>query len=214
MKRIILLAIVILLASGCANIKNSTYESIINETTKSDVEIYNTYRRGYKFYSPVGVFVTNSKEYNEILKNGKETYYMYIDLISYLNKVEIEHTPESNVYYTKINEGNKTGYVEIKLSSSGKYLVEIMYNYAKIEVMVEETRIKNCLSDAMVILSSIKYDDAFLETISKESLLNYKEETVDIFNKKGSGDASQFLEYVEEYDNVDEETLPDYDKIN
>lgn len=214
MKRIILLAIVILLASGCANIKNSTYESIISETTKSDVEIYNTYRRGYKFYSPVGVFVTNSKEYNEILKNDKETYYMYIDLISYLNKVEIEHTPESNVYYTKINEGNKTGYVEIKLSSSGKYLVEIMYNYAKIEVMVEETRIKNCLSDAMVILSSIKYDDAFLETISKESLLNYKEETVDIFNKKGSGDASQFLEYVEEYDNVDEETLPDYDKIN
>jgi len=166
---------------------------------------------------PVGLYIENSNDYNEIIRSEKEKFYLYIDLISYLSKNEIEYVEEENVYFQNIQNGDKTGYVVIKNLTNDKYLVEIAYNYAKIEVIVEKGRVKTCMSDALVILSSIKYNDSFLKNLSEDSLLNYKEETVNIFDKVGGNDASNFLEWVEEYDSDssgDSNSPPDLDLIN
>lgn len=213
MKKILILILAVFLVSGCTNIKSATYESLLQEAANSDLKIYNTYRKGYKFYLPANMYVSNSREYNEFIKNKYDTFYLYIDLISYLNETPMEYTKEGETYYFNyLNTEDKTGYIVIKVTQNGKYLVEIAYNYAKIEVIVEESRLKSTISEAMTILSSIEYNESFLRNLSEETLLSYKEETVDIFKKGNSDDATQFLQYIEEYDGPDE-TVPDYDLI-
>ena len=215
MKRFILLAAIILLMSGCANIQNSSYDEIINEAVSSDRTIYNTYRTGYKFYLPNSMYVKDSKEYNETIKTNKDTYYLYIDLISYLNKAENTYTKSITANYsTLINHDDKSGYIEIN-SKDNQYLIEIMYNYAKIEVLVEEADIKSAIANSIIVLSSIYYNDDILNNMSKDNILSYSEENVDIFASTSSNENSNFLDVIEEYDGITEEdTVPDYDLIN
>ena len=141
-----------------------------------------------------------------------DLYYLYIDIISYLNKKESPYViNEKSLYSDSISHQNKSGYIEIN-EQKEKYLVEIMYNYAKIEVMVDEKDLKKSVSNAIIILSSIKYNDGILENLTKENVLSYSEENVDIFSTNGK-EKSNFLEYVETYDADDENSVPDYDLI-
>ena len=212
MKKCIILLSLILLLTGCININKSSYETIINEVLTSKVNIYNQYRDGYKYYLPHGLYVSTSKEYNELIKSERYNYYLYIDVISYLNQVKNKYKENSSSNYSfLINSGDKSGYLEIN-EEKDKYLVEIMYNYAKIEVIVEEKDIKKAISNAIIILSSIHYNDSVLNSINEANILSYGDEAIDIFNSKSGSDASNFLEYIEEYDPVDEE-VADYDLI-
>lgn len=216
MKKVIILIALMLILTGCVNVKESTYENIIEETVSSKTRIYNTYRKGYKFYLPYGLYVEKSKDYNEVIKSEFGVYYMYIDLVSYLNKNAVdyeENEREENVFFKYIEKDSKTGFVQIKNSSNDKYLVEINYNCAKIEMIVEKDHVKNALADAMIILSSIKYNDSFLEGVNSDSLLNYKEEIVDIFDHGATGGESNILEWKDEYDDYDNSNLPDWDHI-
>ena len=212
MKRFILLFLIAFLITGCANVNKSSLDALIDEVVKSDREIYNTYRTGYKFYLPSGMYVKNSKEYNEEIRTKDYSFYLYIDLISYLNKTKHDYEESDNSYFSRaIETSEKFGYVEIN-QKDDKYLVEIMYNYAKIEVMVDEKDIKDACIKAMVLLSSIYYNDDILVNLSNDTVLSYREEEVDIFETTGT-DTSNFLEYVEEFDNIEENFVPDYDII-
>ena len=212
--KICILLIMILAITGCVNIKKAKYEVIINETINSRVKIYNTYRNGYKLYLPHGLYVDDSNEYNEIIRSNKYKYYLYIDVTSYLNKKNNSYSINNNANYSiLINSGDKNGYLEIN-EKKGKYLVEIMYNYAKIEVMVDEEDLNEAITNAMIVLTSVQYNDSVLKNLAIETTLNYKDENVDIFKSKSNGgsEKSNFLEYVEEYDPTEDE-LPDYDLI-
>ena len=212
--KICILLIMILAITGCVNIKKTKYEIIINETINSRVKIYNTYRNGYKLYLPHGLYVDDSNEYNEIIRSNKYKYYLYIDVTSYLNKKNNSYSINNNANYSiLINSGDKNGYLEIN-EKKGKYLVEIMYNYAKIEVMVDEEDLNEAITNAMIVLTSVHYNDSVLKNLAIETTLNYKDENVDIFKSKSNGgsEKSNFLEYVEEYDPTEDE-LPDYDLI-
>ena len=212
--KICILLIMILAITRCVNIKKTKYEIIINETINSRAKIYNTYRNGYKLYLPHGLYVDDSNEYNEIIRSNKYKYYLYIDVTSYLNKKNNSYSINNNANYSiLINSGDKNGYLEIN-EKKGKYLVEIMYNYAKIEVMVDEEDLNEAVTNAMVVLTSVQYNDSVLKNLAIETTLNYKDENVDIFKSKSNGgsEKSNFLEYVEEYDPTEDE-LPDYDLI-
>lgn len=212
--KICILLIMILAITGCVNIKKTKYEIIINETINSRVKIYNTYRNGYKLYLPHGLYVDDSNEYNEIIRSNKYKYYLYIDVTSYLNKKNNSYSINNNANYSiLINSGDKNGYLEIN-EKKGKYLVEIMYNYAKIEVMVDKEDLNEAITNAMIVLTSVHYNDSVLKNLAVETTLNYKDENVDIFKSKSNGgsEKSNFLEYVEEYDPTEDE-LPDYDLI-
>ena len=87
-----------------------------------------------------------------------------------------------------------------------------MYDYAKIEVMVDEDDLNEVVANSMVILSSLHYNDNVLDKLSKDNILRYNDENIDIFNSKSGKEKSDFLEYVEEYDPTEEE-IPDYDLI-
>ncbi len=193
MKRIIILSLILLLVSGCTNIQGSSLDTLLDQTANSELEIYNVYRKGYKFYLPNHMNIKNSHEFNEVIRNKYDTFYMYIDLISYLSSTPLEYKNEGESYYFRyLNKDDKSGYVVVKVTQDGKYLVEIAYNYAKIEVIVDKDRLKN---------------------ISEESLLSYKEEAVDIFKKGDSTESNKVLQYIDEYEGVEENTVPDYDLI-
>jgi hypothetical protein len=86
-----------------------------------------------------------------------------------------------------------------------------MYNYAKIEVIVDESGIKEAVSNAMIILSSVKYNNEIIENIIGDNILQFKETDFNIFETKKT--ESNFLE-VESNNIYVDNTTKDPDLIN
>ena len=140
---------------------------------------------------------------------------MYIDVISYFNKRKETYNTNPSAYVSMPIESNeKFGYLEINELNSKKYLVEIMYNYAKIEVIVDECDTKDMVSYAIAILTSISYNDTILENMIGEDILNYNEVEFNIFET--AKNESNLIEYDENSDTEEEveEDVPDTDLVN
>ena len=214
MKRILLLIITIFCMCGCTKLNNENIDNVIADAIDARLDLTNQYRTGFKYYLPTNMSIINSARLNEVLSNGNDKYYLYVDLVSYYEKQDLEYEEKQDVYYSKtLNIDNKKGYLEINVKND-KYLIEIMYNYAKIEVMVDKDSINETVANCLVILSSIKYNDNIIKNMMGEDILNYSEEKFSIFDENRTND-SNFLEYVQEYDNYNEENkVYDYDLIN
>ena len=170
-------------------------DEIIDYTSNSNLDINNEYRSGYKYYRPGGVGVSTQNNYNEILVRQDYEMYFYVDVISYYNKVVKKYEVNENAYYSKeINNNDKFGYIEIN-KYNDYFLLEIMYNYAKIEVIIDEKRINEAVSYAMIILSSIKYNDEIINNLMGDNVLDYKEIDFDIF-KTNNQDSNVLEEFM------------------
>lgn len=207
MKKIILILAVIIL-TGCTSIDNVSYDEIISEIVSSKYEIYNENRSGYKYYTPGNISSNDTIDYNEILEDDSYRYYFYVDVVSYYNRVIESYEVDNNAFYSKaINYQDKFGYIEINEVSNNKYLLEIMYNYAKIEVIVDKYDLPKAISNSLIILSSVKYNSEILETIVGENILTSKEIEFNIFETKKT--ESNFLEVEANNIYVEEENDPD-----
>ena len=207
MKKIILILAVIIL-TGCTSIDNVSYDEIISEIVSSKYEIYNENRSGYKYYTPSNISSNDTIDYNEILEDDSYRYYFYVDVVSYYNRVIESYEVDNNAFYSKaINYQDKFGYIEINEVSNNKYLLEIMYNYAKIEVIVDKYDLPKAISNSLIILSSVKYNSEILETIVGENILTSKEIEFNIFETKKT--ESNFLEVEANNIYVEEENDPD-----
>ena len=216
MKRFILIAIV-LLASGCTNInKNLTSKDDIDKNfntlqatiTDSNYEMYNNYRTGYKYYTPKGLYVRGGSEYNEIINSRKYSYHLYVDVISFCNRVISKYEEDNKALYSKqINNKDKFGYVEVNELKNDRYLLEIMYNYAKIEVIVDKSDLEVAFANSMIILSSVKYNNDILTNLVGENVLTSKEIEFNIFETKKT--ESNFLEVEANNDYKEETNDPD-----
>ena len=212
MKKFLVVLAAILILSGCSNIQSKDYDTLINEVASSKYDIVNTYRTGYKYYAPGNMDISNILDYNETLEDSSHKYYFYVDVVSYYNRVVENYEVNPQAYYSKvINYQDKYGYIEINKWKNGKYLLEIMYNYAKIEVIVEESFLKEAVSNAMVILASVKYNNSVLENIVGENVLTSKEIEFNIFETKKS--ESNFLKVSEEDIYEDNDTVKDPDLV-
>ena len=213
MKRILFLCLFILLFTvGCQNINDLELEDIINNKISYNYnnKIFNVYHRGYQYYLPKKMSVKRVNETNEIITSEKHTYYLYVDLVSIYKGTKIPVEEESNLYKNiKFEYKEHDGYLKIK-KINDDYLVEIMYNYAKIEVIVEESNLKVVINNAITILSTIDYNEDIIENLMEDDLLNYKDETLDLFDKVTTED--NFIKYEEQYDDY-ESKIPDYDVI-
>ncbi|MBR1417027.1 MAG: hypothetical protein IJ572_04345 [Bacilli bacterium] len=185
MKKILILLAFLIILTGCTKISQSSYSEIISSVVTSKYDINNEYRTGYKYYIPSGMSSINSNDYNEVIASSSHNYYLYVDVVSYYNRVISEYDVNHDAYYSNpINYEDKFGYLEVNKQSNGKYLVEIMYNYAKIEVMVEECDLKSAITNSIIILSSINYNNDILGSIIGDNVLEFNEETFDIFKTK------------------------------
>ena len=203
------------LICGCQTVQQKDFSLITNKLA-TNINKHNTYRTGYKYYLPTGISVKEYSLYNEVLESNEGRYYLFLDLISYSNKVKKAYEINKDAFYSaSINSGEKFGYVEINLQENGQYLIEIMFNYAKIEVMVDYEGINIVLSHAVSILKSVEYNNYVIANLVGEDILNFQEEEYNVFNTTSSD--SNYLKYIEEDELKEQEQeseLKDTDLIN
>lgn len=131
----------------------------------------------------MGVSYIDTNKYNDILYSDGNYYYLYIDVINYYYKVEKEYKINNDAYYSKIIDLNgKKGYLEINREGD-KYFIEFMYNYAKIETLVDENKINDVILNSSYILSTIKFNDDVIKLMLDQKFLDIDEQ-YDIFTSK------------------------------
>ena len=208
MKKLFLLVAILFILTGCASVQSSSIEEILNQSMNSLVNVVNVNRKGYSYYLPRGLNIKSSNDYNEIISDEKYLYYLYVDIVSYNSKIAFNYNANKEAYYSAslANNGQK-GYIEINNYENDQYLIEIMYNYAKIEVVAYESDINLVVAYAMSILSSITYNDSVIENYLGDDVFLSSEENYDIFEIVGS---DNYLEFTDEEEETDEIIDPDY----
>ena len=203
MKKILLIIAFLFIFSGCKieNISNDNIEENIKIIFSKDIKNLNTNAIGYQYYLPSYKKKKNVNDFNQELYYNGKTFYLYADVVSYYHKVENGYKENQKAYISKKLDYNaKNGYLEIN-ENKGKYYVEMMYNYAKIEGYVKKEDLVDFVSSISYILRSVKYNDNVIETIIGDKRYDLSEnETYNIFKTIKTGDAN-FLDYVNEYDN-------------
>ena len=86
-----------------------------------------------------------------------------------------------------------------------------MYNYAKIEVMVDKKKINEAVAFSFSILSSIKYNDIVINNKLGQDVFNTFEENFNLFESEKK--SNNTLKYVED-SRYDKDVIPDMDLIN
>src|SRR5574344_1148012 len=199
--KILFMLLSVFLLSGCTVVRIATdnIDTIVSVVLSKDNTIYNTIGKGYKYYKPRGVTYIDTSEYNEKLYSDGNYYYLYVDINSYFYKKEFEYKENKDAYYSRyLDINDKKGYLEIN-KYKDYYLVEFMYNYAKIEALVKEEDINDVVLNASYILSTIKYNSDVIKLVLNEDYFTNKDVLYDIFTPKK--ETSDFLEYK---DNIED----------
>ncbi len=189
MKKILLLCCLLLL-SGCSivRIDTSDVDNIVSVVLSKDNDLYNQIGKGYKYYVPRGVSYIDTNDYNDVLYSDGIYYYLYIDVVSYYYKVEKEYKENPEAYYSKkIDNNGKKGYLEINKQDNGRYFIEFMYNYSKMETEANYENINDIILNMSYILSTVKFNDNVIKVVLDEDFL-VSEEKYDIFTSKKETD--------------------------
>lgn len=215
MKKLGILLGILLFVSGCSviSIDDNSIDGVVSSVLSYESDLANQSLQGYKYYLPKGVRQITQTSTNTVLLDQKNYYYLYVDTVAYYHHTEEEYQERDDRYYSRSLDynGNK-GYLEINVVND-KYFIEMMYHYAKIEAYVTKEDLTVALTNICTILSSIRYNDSVLATLVGDNVLNYKEESFDIFKPKR--EEGNFLDYVEQfgtYQDIDNE-IPDEDTI-
>ena len=197
----IIIVLCLFLFTGCTRtyyMNSLSYEEILNNATIEENNLHNTNNKGFKYYLPTGFSVTKDNEFNQTLTSHNNIYYLNIDIVSYYYKKGSEEIKEIDDYYFyKFNKNNKDGYLRIR-KNNDKFFVELCYNYAIIEVEVEENEIKYAVSRGITILNSIKYNDTAIEKKLNDKDLESKETAYKIPEPKEKNETKNVLEYINE----------------
>ncbi len=212
-KIMISLLVIVFLITGCSNINKLSYDDIVNELAQKN-KYQNTINSAYKFNLPNYMSQAKYDNYNSVLVDENYNYYLYVDIVNYYSKTKSDYEICKTCFYSKkIDYEGKTGYVEINLKENNQYLIEIMYNYAKIEVMVDYDDINLALFNCVTILKDLEYNDMTVESLVSNKSYNFKEETYNIFNPTSKD--SNYLDIINDDGNDDaNEKNKDTDMIN
>lgn len=201
MKKYVIVSIMLLLfVCGCTNINNLSYDEVVDKVLVNDVSKPNTAFKGYKLYLPKDMTLLNDSSSNNVLYSNNDKYYLYVDLVSYYNKVNNEYkiNDDKEVVYSKVlNDDGKNGYILVTKHKS-EYFIEVMYNYAKIEVI--SSSVNSAISKSLIVLKSIVYNDSVVSVMIGDSI-DYNEEKFELLGPSVNTD--QFLEYVSEFGTYD-----------
>ena len=214
-KLIVLLSVILLLVTGCSitTLSNvdigSNMKTILSEKTK----LYNVYFEGYKYYVPKGLSFIDKDEYNaKFVDKYGNRYFLYVDAISYYHNIENTYEENDSSHYSrKLDYNKKTGYIQIDKKKNNYYLINFMFNYAKMEAYVPEDELIEVVNNMCFVLRSIDFNDSVLESLVGENVLDYQEESFNLFDTNNSDD--NFLDVVTKYEDeefsksIDEEQI-------
>ena len=198
-KIIVLLSIVVLFLSGCSayRLDSTDLGNNIKVLLSEKVDIYNVYFDGYKYYIPKGIKLLNKDEYNAtFMDKSNNKYYLYVDAISYYHKTKNTYMIDEKIHYSnKLEYNDKTGYINIE-EIDGKYFVQFMFNYAKMEAYVPEEDLTTVVNNMCFVLRTVKFNDDVLESLIGDNVLSYQEENFTLFDTESSNE--DFLEVVQD----------------
>ena len=197
----IIIVLCLLLFTGCTNtyyMNNLSYEEILNNATSEANDLHNTNNKGFKYLLPSGFNISKDDGFNQTLISQNNIYYLNIDIVSHYYKKGLNETKNIDDYYFYSFEKNDIeGYLRIR-KNNDKFFVELCYNYAIIEVEVEESEIRYAISRGITILNSIKYNDSVIEKQLNDRDLDTKETTYKIPEPKDKNEKKNVLEYINE----------------
>ena len=213
MKKVLILLLIVTLCVGCTRIDNiENLDLVVDSVLENKDKPSNTTSLGYKYYLPLGVAKVHDKDYNQKFKIGDDYIYLYADIVSYYykNSLNFNDLNTNCYYYKKINNNGKTGYIKIEKQEEDKYYIKIVYNYAKVESYVKKKKINKILTNSMIILESIDYNDTLIKNIIDDeyTLGTDKEYKIDKPKDAESKFSEYLCEFVGEEETVPE--LPDY----
>lgn len=209
MKKIFILTLLLVLCTGCIKVNEEDNKDLIIDEIINNKVTPNTMAMGYKYYLPLGVNKVYDKDYNQKFKYKDNYIYLYVDIVSYFYKNSLNFSEEGsteNYYYRKITNGNKVGFIKITMEED-LYFIKIVYNYAKIEAYADKNELENILSNSMIILDSIYYNDNLIKKILEDNnnLGPEREYKID----KPEDATSKFTEYLSEYVQNEETKISD-----
>ena len=208
--KVILLVIIALILTGCTKV-DSNLDNIVNATMTKEINNVNTVSTGYELYIPMGVIQLVDNEYNQKIKIRDTHIYLYVDTISYYykNSLNYKNLDSYNYYYKEINLNNKTGYIGIDKLDDGSFFVSIIYNYSKIEFYSSYEDLPIIMSNSLIIIKSIKYNDNLIKMELDEVTSDGREIKYELDKPEDS--KSTFSQYLQEYVELEEEevVLPD-----
>ena len=197
-KFIIILSSLLLVGCSSTVTSNQTYESLIMNTLESEITHYNTLGKGFKYYKPRDFSLYTDDEFNHILLNKSNKYYLNIDINGYYNKYEHEFSINPEIEYSKNFKYNDIlGFLEITKGKNDYFYLKMMYNYSYIEVQVKEKELKPAVVNSIIILSSIKYNDKVIENFISTGDLSSKETTYEIKKPNSSKQKKNILDVYE-----------------
>ena len=210
MKKFLILLLLTVFLSGCTRTDNEIeYKNIADNIINSSTNLVNTDTKGYKYYLPKGVSLIYNIDFNQKFRILDEDIYMYVDIVSYYYKKDLnDYEKDFNYYFSNISSKNKVGYIGIN-KEDNEYFVKLVYNYAKIEFYTSEDKISNLIAYSMIIMNSIEYNDILILEIIEDNNIRSEDTIYDILKPDDS--ESKFNEYLEEYVQDEEkiEALPD-----
>lgn len=211
MKRRLILVIFLLMLTGCTKLDNNL-EGVIDVVLSEEQKV-NTVSTNYKVYIPNGIIQLEDNDYNQKFKFKDRYIYLYVDTISYhyKNTTNYERTTTYNYFYKNLNYNGKTGYIGINQYDDDLFYVKIIYNYAKVEFYSNQENLSLMVTNSLLIVNSIKYNDTLINvslgednTAGKD--IKYELETPD-GTESSFNDVLQ--QYVIEEEEQEEVVLPD-----
>ena len=209
-RRVIFLVIIALIMTGCTKL-DSNIDNIVSATMSKEINKVNTVSTGYKLYIPIGVTQLMDNEYNQKFKIRDTHVYLYVDTVSYYyrNRLNLKTGNDYNYYYKEIKLNDKTGYIGINKLDDGSFFALIVYNYSKIEFYTNEIDLPIIISNSLMMLNSISYNDNLIKLELGNVDNNNREVKYELDKPKDS--ESTFSQYLQEYieDEDTEVVLPD-----
>lgn len=200
-KKIILIIMSFLLI-GCTsnNINKLTLEEIIDSSLENENSYININNKGYKYNLPDEFIVYEDNDYVQTLMSKNNFYFLNVDVVSYYYKNNmIQERNLKDYEYYEFGNDDKSGYMRITRNDS-KFLVELCYNYAIIEVEVEESELRYAVSRGISILNSIEYNDLVIGNYIEDNDIENRETVYNIPEPENKDDKDNVLEFIEEFE--------------
>lgn len=179
MKKTIIIIMLAIVLTGCSvvRIDTSNIDNTLNVILTKNNKLFNQIGQGYKYYLPGGVSYIDSDDLNDVLYSNGTYYYLYVDAINYYYQTKIDYKENKEAYYSRLitpKDGfNHYGYLEIN-KNDDLYYLDFVYNYAKIEAVVNERDLKDTVLNASYILSTIKYNHNIVELMLNDDYFTNK----------------------------------------
>ena len=179
----ILIILLLLSLTGCSivRIDVSSIDNTVDVILSKKNTLYNEDGQGYKYYIPNGVTHIDTNDLMHTLYYNGEYLYLYVDIVSYYYKNDINYKKSNNSYfYKKINNGKQKGYVEVT-QQDNLYYVNFYYNYARIEALVTKENLNTTIMNASYILSTINDNKKLIKTMLDEEYFTNKTGKYDLY---------------------------------